>query len=1209
MPAIALKPEQVIGEFLPIVYISKITLRNNGDENLAVDLALTIKDITGAVGGSKWFPGGKQSGEALRKYIKINIVQTTTDAETQRWSALINSPSIAKINVDRLPVGSGTTGKQLGLIDFDNNQIMAQQFIEYNSGGSSFINVSKVITCQSGGEIPAPPADPRSLAYFVWSSFDFETMARDSGTPSRFWGSLPVGKMNSDIVFRNGELVSEGYVFYVASKSSDGKLTKTNTVWSGDVHYMDAVIDGVTVKQPMGGKEHNPNATDWHRQPWLIRESVPYRKVEDFRVLNRIDKLNLDFSSLENELLQAISKGSNSVIKDTKFSYFTDIFLSRDQNNNCRFFFGIDLPKMVRENSPYSNIFAVNNSQNPAWLGKALEKIRILSVKIYRKRTVGSSEVGTSPYYYSGDHHFDPVPKLRKFDDGLSRASRNLPTHRTTYDPSEEFIICAGEVKSATAGYEFKSYSEDGVSEIMLLSSGLSPSALGNVAAGSSQMLFFTGTDARMSENTDGYYQYKIEIEIQDSVVDYLIEKRSELLAARQRLQEYYSIATSTGSSRRSRNETNPHIDWVGEGEDIDVITQRNFFDPTTNRFTGAFQSSGASSPGSSLRMTDISKYINILKMFVNLTDEAQILIMLKNYIRPSTGNPQGIMAVLNLYETLISFLNRAIGLQKEKPSAPPDDDANITGQYNSNFKGVDPGTAGLSINTFKLEHTFEDYFDANLPRNTGFDFIGAGYNNPAANPKIPSLPGLRVIDFNTFENHIVAKELTKVFNSPTSRIQLRTLETKKNIFPGTSLQDTDFTFLTPAVVYPGPGLDPLAMVGDGTTAPPNINSRDFMNMTVGTVGSTTVTALVTTGSLEEKLADFLSYNYNLTAVPVPEPRIELNDPGMQPGENFSTVQNADYNKGSNAQTVENQKAFDVFWDLVSAGVVSAGGRGGVTLPEGSNQKSIDYYNAANSNGFYDDFIEPIMAALRAGAATGDPEVEIAKVVRLLPNPIKALIRYNDEQNLLSTNYTVGAGALNPEIDTFLASNPFNNAAHSSKARILFETIGQIEYLAEFGNTEYVTTQDENSVIIAEKSSRLLRWAPLDREVVRTTAASALVRPLLCRIRSWKNGVLKIGRQEGNDLPTYEEYFLLKQGNSSMTVNMRAPEPDGNVAPQPSNNADSVISGENGAGATGVMTDYIMNNWDALEIIKNANVSTAAQKISDSMTDVGGNGY
>ena len=72
MSAIALKPEQVIGEFLPNIYISKITLRNNGDENLAVDLALTIKDIAGADGGSKWFPSGKQSGEALRKYIKIN---------------------------------------------------------------------------------------------------------------------------------------------------------------------------------------------------------------------------------------------------------------------------------------------------------------------------------------------------------------------------------------------------------------------------------------------------------------------------------------------------------------------------------------------------------------------------------------------------------------------------------------------------------------------------------------------------------------------------------------------------------------------------------------------------------------------------------------------------------------------------------------------------------------------------------------------------------------------------------------------------------------------------------------------------------------------------------------------------------------------------------------------------------------------------------
>jgi len=206
MPAIALKPEQVIGEFLPTVYISRITLKNNGGyvqssfqenphidpspsqlaagiiegektssgESLSVELALTIKDVPSEAGGSKWFPSGKLSGEASKNYIKINIVQTTTSAETQRWSTLVNSSDIANINVNTLPVGSGTSGKQLSLIDFDNNQIMAQQFIEYNSSGNSFINISKTITCQGGGDLAAPPANPRSLAYFVWSSFDLE---------------------------------------------------------------------------------------------------------------------------------------------------------------------------------------------------------------------------------------------------------------------------------------------------------------------------------------------------------------------------------------------------------------------------------------------------------------------------------------------------------------------------------------------------------------------------------------------------------------------------------------------------------------------------------------------------------------------------------------------------------------------------------------------------------------------------------------------------------------------------------------------------------------------------------------------------------------------------------------------------------------------------------------------------------------------------
>ena len=93
---------------------------------------------------------------------------------------------------------------------------------------------------------------------------------------------------------------------------------------------------------------------------------------------------------------------------------------------------------MVRENSVYSGLFTANSG----WLDQAMTKVRIASMRIFRERVQGSSELGDSPYFFPKNNHFEPVHKLKKFNNGLRRGDRTTSeaeTVRTMTLIREEF--------------------------------------------------------------------------------------------------------------------------------------------------------------------------------------------------------------------------------------------------------------------------------------------------------------------------------------------------------------------------------------------------------------------------------------------------------------------------------------------------------------------------------------------------------------------------------------------------------------------------------------------------------------------------------------------------------------------------------------------------------------------------------------------------
>ena len=73
MPRYIIDSNQTVGETLPNVYINRITLSGD-DEDLNVELVVTVKDIMNPGGISQWLNAGfLPNGKTVKDYIKVNV--------------------------------------------------------------------------------------------------------------------------------------------------------------------------------------------------------------------------------------------------------------------------------------------------------------------------------------------------------------------------------------------------------------------------------------------------------------------------------------------------------------------------------------------------------------------------------------------------------------------------------------------------------------------------------------------------------------------------------------------------------------------------------------------------------------------------------------------------------------------------------------------------------------------------------------------------------------------------------------------------------------------------------------------------------------------------------------------------------------------------------------------------------------------------------
>ena len=307
--------EQLIGTVTPNVYIDKITLESHSDSGLRVSINLVVKDIINNPRNTAWF-----NQKELKKVLKIKIVQATT---AEQYMALSNRGNNSSVNFalkDPWLLENELQSKITSLSTFEPDD--SEVFKKYeptrrrSSTTDSDGNIITDFTYKVSFYLDDP--NPQHLSYFCFSYVDPMEFQEAFGIemPSNF--DKLNGKVSSDVVFRNSDLVSEAIAFY------DDK----NEIWPGPVHSMSG-------GRWMTGTEHS------NKNKYLTERRVPNTKVQDFRIMARLSDAQIDLSILEPVSFNygkkpKVLRNDNADIYK-KQSYFTNAWPSRDEDNNSIF--------------------------------------------------------------------------------------------------------------------------------------------------------------------------------------------------------------------------------------------------------------------------------------------------------------------------------------------------------------------------------------------------------------------------------------------------------------------------------------------------------------------------------------------------------------------------------------------------------------------------------------------------------------------------------------------------------------------------------------------------------------------------------------------------------------------------------------------------------------------------------------------------------
>ena len=887
-----LNTNNLVGQFVPNPYISKVTLKTSGNpprvvnphivdpretssqdqqstENLRVTVNINIKDIL-KNNQPTWLKPFAKNGQTfnIEQLLKVYVVQFRNQNDVTNF---IPNRTYLTDNFEKKDYKESLLSELKGDINSPNTYVEVTDSYEriYNTPYNPTFEVKD--------------KDPSFLAYYCWVEIDLEQLQAQfdfQGYSPQISDNLTKSRIEYISVIKNSQLVTKAFYF----ADDDGKI------WTGPVHQMP---NG----QWMTGESHSDSGTQ------LNKIQATNSKVQDFRNVERLEKINLDFTILENSLkadpmFSSKARTANiSLDKETKA--FSSMFLTRDRQNDVRYMFAVDVGRVLQSNSEFPQL--LNNDMTR---DRVISGSTINNIQLRRVRLAGSPEAGADPLYVSDDLVRSPI----KFDHGSSTFLLSGTTNTTDQDevvfnesPSSN-ILTAESVKQFNGN---QIYSKD-------------------IPSNNQSIFYYSGIDAGARLKTDGFYQYKVIMSIKDGSVEYLESQMRSLIDTKKDIEDYLEEASKLGTPGFRNPFSDPHIDppWEIEGyaggrSTLEPRDEKpGNFNPSANRFTENFiqNQESLSDPENYIWNVASNVYGNI---YANLSGQSQsslevetIKDSLENYMNPRTGNPNGIRTVIKLYDQMIDKLKQQIGIVRDPRVS----------RFTANQIGkTSIQTQGASRDKIiKVEFTFPEIYRANNLTTEGTDVLGM--------PQITD-SRLRVISGEQFTDLITA-ETKKIFTSTTSQLALGGAYSQQgDAFLLNSINITDYSYLTPTM---------LLSKGKEVNTTSSNNPIDYEEIMNGAQAGRS-----------NSLLSFLSSEHNISLVSENEPTLPFRQPFKGPvlGEASVNVEE-NYRKRANESSLNAGLADARLSELArnlnplnSSDIIASA-------------SSIDMYDPSNSNGF-----------------------------------------------------------------------------------------------------------------------------------------------------------------------------------------------------------------------------------------------------------------
>jgi hypothetical protein len=390
--------------------------------------------------------------------------------------------------------------------------------------------------------------------------------------------------------------------------------------------------------------------------------------------------------------------------------------------------------------------------------------------------------------------------------------------------------------------------------------------------------------------------------------------------------------------------------------------------------------------------------------------------------------------------------------------------------------------------------------------------------------PIEPTNKGLRRISVPEFVN-VVDAETSKIYDNRNATINI----------PGYSRDNLDRTaygYFTPSYVWLKSGIK-LELIGRHLT--PDI---DFLRAQTDSFAPsrqfpTLIDPLHRQRAhidLSETMADFLASNYNLTALIDNEPTVPIVASKDYEAPRVSDILDhplQSYNDAEVEQIDKNQEAFPIFVGLTSRGLNTTSNDPSARSPILGRDKSLDYYNTTNANGFLR------MPVGHYGRTFQELQTfSWDRELKLLPNQVKSLLIISNQVANSGQNPPTGEANVKQTVKSALLANPFSKPEAKAKTRYLFEIIDKLEFLKGF-------KEIPNANQSLGRTIRLPVWETLSQRDLSKFANKIL----LCRLRPYENNIFKVERDSNLDFPTFDEYFFIvgpqwRDGRPTRTATM-----------------------------------------------------------------------